>query len=274
MSRRQLIQSLAMAATAAAAAGGTTVAAADEGKGFEAIAVNHISYQVKDYTKTRDFYASLLGMKPIKDDGKQCYLTFGDHGELAAPAQRSRRECRAESGPHRLYDQRLGPEKSGSRAKAPRSRSARRHGEQLPREGSRRVRSADQRRRDEADGSVRHRVQQRVDAERVAFGRERVRSSAVVAFALERVAEIGVVRHQHHHPATLVEDRRARAARRSPAPRSDVCPPVPTQKSIDGICGTRCHDVQQVKDRVSRSEVDDRKLVRRQRLAASPLPRC
>jgi catechol 2,3-dioxygenase-like lactoylglutathione lyase family enzyme len=86
MSRRQLIQSLAMAATAAAAAGGTAAAsAADEGKGFEAIAVNHISYQVKDYTKTRDFYTSLLGMKAVQDNGRQCYLTFGDHGTWLLP---------------------------------------------------------------------------------------------------------------------------------------------------------------------------------------------
>jgi catechol 2,3-dioxygenase-like lactoylglutathione lyase family enzyme len=86
MSRRQLIQSLAMAATAAAAAGGTVAAsAADEGKGFEAIAVNHISYQVKDYTKTRDFYTSLLGMKAVQDNGRQCYLTFGDHGTWLLP---------------------------------------------------------------------------------------------------------------------------------------------------------------------------------------------
>ena len=70
MSRRQLIQSLAMAATAAAA---TPVAAsASEGKGFKAVAVNHISFQVADYGKTRDFYADLLGMKILKDTGRQC----------------------------------------------------------------------------------------------------------------------------------------------------------------------------------------------------------
>lgn len=78
LTRRQLIQTLALGVTAASA-GGTVVAAA-EGKTFKAIAVNHISYQVADYTKTRDFYASLLGMKATQDNGSQCYLTFGDHG--------------------------------------------------------------------------------------------------------------------------------------------------------------------------------------------------
>jgi catechol 2,3-dioxygenase-like lactoylglutathione lyase family enzyme len=81
MSRRQLIQSLALAATAASAAGTAAAAApeSDEGKGFKAVTVNHISYNVADYTKTRDFYASLFNMKVSQDNGKtQCYLSFGD----------------------------------------------------------------------------------------------------------------------------------------------------------------------------------------------------
>jgi catechol 2,3-dioxygenase-like lactoylglutathione lyase family enzyme len=76
MSRRQLIQSLAMAATAA----GATANAAADGKGFKAVALNHISFQVADYAKTRDFYADLLGMRVLKDTGKQCNLAFGDEG--------------------------------------------------------------------------------------------------------------------------------------------------------------------------------------------------
>jgi len=84
MNRRQLIQSLAMAASAAAAA---APALADEGKGFKAVAVNHISYQVADYAKTRDFYADLLGMKVSHDDGRQCYLAFGDTFLLARNAR-------------------------------------------------------------------------------------------------------------------------------------------------------------------------------------------
>lgn len=75
LSRRQLIQTLTMAASAAAAA---RPALAADNKGFQAVAVNHISYQVADYAKTRDFYAGLLGMQVSHDDGKQCYLSFGD----------------------------------------------------------------------------------------------------------------------------------------------------------------------------------------------------
>ncbi|HXB73423.1 MAG TPA: VOC family protein [Candidatus Acidoferrales bacterium] len=75
MNRRQLIQSLTMAASVAGAA---APASATEGKGFQAVTVNHISYQVADYAKTRDFYADLLGMKVSHDDGKQCYMSFGN----------------------------------------------------------------------------------------------------------------------------------------------------------------------------------------------------
>jgi catechol 2,3-dioxygenase-like lactoylglutathione lyase family enzyme len=87
MTRRQLIQSLALAASAASGVGATTLgAAAPEGKGFKAIAVNHISYQVADYARTRDFYAALLGMKVSHDDGKQqAYLSFGDNGTWLLP---------------------------------------------------------------------------------------------------------------------------------------------------------------------------------------------
>ena len=92
MTRRQLIQSLALAAASAASATAASAgsaapapALADEGRGFTAIGVNHISYQVKDYTKTRDFYSSLLGMKVSQDNGRQCYLTFGDHPSWLLP---------------------------------------------------------------------------------------------------------------------------------------------------------------------------------------------
>lgn len=76
MSRRQLIKTLAITATAASALASESAAASP--KGFKAVSVNHISYQVADYAKTRDFYADLFGMKLSHDDGKQCYLAFGD----------------------------------------------------------------------------------------------------------------------------------------------------------------------------------------------------
>lgn len=71
ISRRQLIQSLAVTVAAPALA-------AEKPKGFKAVAVNHISYEVKDYARTRDFYAELLGMEVKLDTGEQCHLAFGN----------------------------------------------------------------------------------------------------------------------------------------------------------------------------------------------------
>jgi catechol 2,3-dioxygenase-like lactoylglutathione lyase family enzyme len=70
MTRRQLIQSLALAATAASAGSATPAAAADS-KVVEAVYINHVSYQVADYAKSRDWYAGLFGMKVVLDDGKR-----------------------------------------------------------------------------------------------------------------------------------------------------------------------------------------------------------
>ena len=81
MSRRQLIQTLTLTATAAA------TGAAEAATPANAIYINHVSMQVADYTKTRDFYASLFGMKVTNDDGKtQCRLTFGDNILIARNA--------------------------------------------------------------------------------------------------------------------------------------------------------------------------------------------
>ena len=73
VTRRQLIRTLASAAAASAAVSTAEAAPAN------AVSINHVSMQVADYTKTRDFYAGLFGMKVSDDDGKsQCRLTFGD----------------------------------------------------------------------------------------------------------------------------------------------------------------------------------------------------
>jgi catechol 2,3-dioxygenase-like lactoylglutathione lyase family enzyme len=94
LSRRGLIQSLA-AAAAVAGAPATAGAAAPGRRDFKAIAVNHISYQSKDYGKARDFYASNFGMKVTHDNGKQCYLGFGSTILIVRQAQ---------SGPTPLID--------------------------------------------------------------------------------------------------------------------------------------------------------------------------
>jgi len=84
ITRRQLIQSLALAATATSTAGAVALTG-DERKGFRAVAVNHIWYQVADYAKTRDFYADLFGLKVVADTGKQCRLVLNDSNTFIIP---------------------------------------------------------------------------------------------------------------------------------------------------------------------------------------------
>ena len=75
VTRRQLIQSLTVAAVAAA--GGSTATA--QAGGFKTLNLDHINFLVTDYTKSRDFYAGLMGMTVANDDGKSsCEVQFGD----------------------------------------------------------------------------------------------------------------------------------------------------------------------------------------------------
>jgi len=81
MSRRQLIQSLTLTATAASALNAAPAVQSATGNGYVAnvVSINHVSYQVADYRKVRDFYSGLFGMKVSRDDGMQCRLSFGDN---------------------------------------------------------------------------------------------------------------------------------------------------------------------------------------------------
>lgn len=81
MTRRQLIQTLALTVTAASAADSSQKAPAPAtgGSAFKALYFNHVSYQVADYAKTRDFYVDLFGMTVSDDNGKECRLTFGNN---------------------------------------------------------------------------------------------------------------------------------------------------------------------------------------------------
>lgn len=76
LSRRDLVKSLALAALFLP--GSSTETEAEEG-GFKTLSLDHISYQVADYRKTRDFYADLMGMKVQADNGtSQAVLEFGE----------------------------------------------------------------------------------------------------------------------------------------------------------------------------------------------------
>lgn len=73
VSRRQLIQGLAVLA----AAGGGATASAQTG-GFRTLNLDHVAYITSDYRRTRDFYAGILGLEVVNDNGKNnCELHFG-----------------------------------------------------------------------------------------------------------------------------------------------------------------------------------------------------
>ncbi|MBM3818077.1 MAG: VOC family protein [Acidimicrobiia bacterium] len=73
VSRRQLIQGLA----ALAVAGGGASASAQTG-GFRTLNLDHVAYTTSDYRRIRDFYAGVLGLDVVNDNGKNnCELHVG-----------------------------------------------------------------------------------------------------------------------------------------------------------------------------------------------------
>jgi catechol 2,3-dioxygenase-like lactoylglutathione lyase family enzyme len=82
LNRRQLIQNLAITASAGAAASAVPALGAEAS--LKAIGISHVSYSVKDYKRTRDFYSNLLGLKVSNDDGKsRCNLAIGNINLIA-----------------------------------------------------------------------------------------------------------------------------------------------------------------------------------------------
>lgn len=83
MSRRQLVQSLAMVAIAGpAAAAGVAQSAAPQAP-WKTVRLDHISYAVSDYKRSAAFYSSLMGWEIANDNGtNQATLKIGDVGEI------------------------------------------------------------------------------------------------------------------------------------------------------------------------------------------------
>jgi catechol 2,3-dioxygenase-like lactoylglutathione lyase family enzyme len=102
MSRRQLVKSLALAATTLSAMTGTPALAAT---GFKTLSLDHVSYQVANYRKTRDFYADLMGMTVLNDNGSsQCELHFGESMLIARNRPASATTSRVDHVAYRIDD--------------------------------------------------------------------------------------------------------------------------------------------------------------------------
>jgi catechol 2,3-dioxygenase-like lactoylglutathione lyase family enzyme len=106
MTRRQLIQSLALAAAAAmpgaavaqtAAQSKAPIPQAFEATGWKTVWLDHISYAVSDYRRSTAFYRDLMGWEIRNDNGtNQCTLKIGDLGGIII---RNRREPAANTQP-------------------------------------------------------------------------------------------------------------------------------------------------------------------------------
>jgi catechol 2,3-dioxygenase-like lactoylglutathione lyase family enzyme len=90
LSRRQLIQSLALCATAPAAAAAAQAPAASSAPAaasapapWKTVYLDHISYAVADYKKSAAFYTSLMGWTIRNDNGtNQATLDIGNVGGI------------------------------------------------------------------------------------------------------------------------------------------------------------------------------------------------
>src|SRR5262245_20185949 len=102
MSRRQLVKSLALAATAASTMSATPALAAN---GFKTLSLDHISYQVAYYSKARDVYADLMGMTVLNDNGSsQCELHFCESMVIARNRPAAAATSRVDHIAYRIED--------------------------------------------------------------------------------------------------------------------------------------------------------------------------
>jgi catechol 2,3-dioxygenase-like lactoylglutathione lyase family enzyme len=88
MDRRRVLQALGASGAAALAAGAVPFATAAAqsaraihtgapGMSFPVLNVQHLSLQVADYVRSRDFYINVFGLRDAWDNGRQCALEFG-----------------------------------------------------------------------------------------------------------------------------------------------------------------------------------------------------
>ena len=103
MTRRQLIQSLAMAAAAAMPAASATaqtapaIPAATGPAPWKTVWLDHISYAVSDYRRSTAFYRDLMGWEIKKDNGtNQCSMKIGNIGGVII---RNNRQAAASTAP-------------------------------------------------------------------------------------------------------------------------------------------------------------------------------
>jgi catechol 2,3-dioxygenase-like lactoylglutathione lyase family enzyme len=78
LSRRALVQSLAMLAA------GGTAAQAQEGLNFSAATIDHVSIQVADLKRSSEFYRKMFGFKEVRGEPARNILRLGNTGTLVS----------------------------------------------------------------------------------------------------------------------------------------------------------------------------------------------
>src|SRR3954471_969795 len=105
------------------------------------------------------------------------------------------------------------------------------------------------------------RVQNDVDAERIAVGSEFEKVPRIFSFTLPRVINIGIVGHEYHQPATLIADA---AAMGVDAVRPVLrCAAAGAPHPDRGNLWNTFNWVLRVKERMIRREIEDRVFLRR-----------
>jgi catechol 2,3-dioxygenase-like lactoylglutathione lyase family enzyme len=87
LSRRQLVQTLALMAVgspvaSAIAQSAATSPAKPSGTPWKTVWLDHISFQVSDYKKSVDFYTDLMGWKVLNDTGTQAAIDINGIGGI------------------------------------------------------------------------------------------------------------------------------------------------------------------------------------------------
>ncbi len=109
MTRRQLIQSMALAIVAgpavAAAAPGALRAAPPAAAPWKTVHLDHISYQVTDHAKSAAWYEDLMGWRVLDQRDNQTTLAIGDVGEIIVRNRRGGPPPAAADGRPRVTSQ-------------------------------------------------------------------------------------------------------------------------------------------------------------------------
>src|SRR4051812_12704198 len=88
LTRRQLVQTLALmaigspVASALAQSAAASPAKVASGTPWKTVYLDHISYQVSDYKRSTEFYTDLMGWKVLKDTGTQADIDINGIGGI------------------------------------------------------------------------------------------------------------------------------------------------------------------------------------------------